>query len=205
MVVVSDGRGDVLRMERIALSAALGGATAIVIREPGIEAPEKIAVTRRLLEVLRPRGVLVLLNDRIDVALAAGADGVQLGFRSLPLDAARRLAPRPFLLGFSGHEGDPLARVAEAGADFVFLGPVFDTPTKRGWKEALGPAKAAAIAATSPVPVVVIGGIEPSNAHELRHPAIAGIAVVRGVCEAPDPAAATRALRASLEGASGPG
>jgi thiamine-phosphate pyrophosphorylase len=198
LVVVSDGRGDALRVERVMLAAALGGATSVVIREPNIEPQEKLMLARRLIEVLRPHGVLVLLNDRLDLALAAGADGVQLGFRSLPLDVARRSVPDTFLLGFSAHEGDDLGRIADGGADFIFLGPIFDTPTKRGWKEAIGAEKAEGIASESPVPVVAIGGIDPTNASSLRLPSIAGVAVVRCVSEANDPAAVARELRAAF-------
>lgn len=194
-VVVSDGQGDALRVERVMLAAALGGATAVVLREPAIPVPEKVDLTRRLIDVLRPHGVLVLLNDRIDVALACGADGAQLGFRSLPLDVARRMVPASFLLGFSAHEGDPLARIEEGGVDFFFLGPVFDTPSKKGWKEALGADRLGTLASTTRLPVVAIGGIEPSNAAQLRGLPIAGIAVVRCIHEAADPTAVVRSLR----------
>jgi thiamine-phosphate pyrophosphorylase len=197
-VVVSDGRGDALHVERVMLAAAIGGATAIVLREPKMPAADKVALTRRLIEVLRPHGVLVLLNDRIDVALAAGADGCQLGFRSLPLDVARRTVPDHFLLGFSAHEGDHLNRIAEGGADFILLGPIFDTPSKRGWKEAMGVERLRAHADKCRVPVVAIGGIDPTNASSLRGAAIAGIAVVRCVNEAADPASVTRELRAQF-------
>jgi thiamine-phosphate pyrophosphorylase len=198
LMVVSDGRGDALRVERVMLAAALGGATSIVLREPNIPPQDKIALTRRLIEVLRPHGVLVFLNDRIDVALAAGADGAQLGFRSLPLDVARRSVPPDFLLGFSAHEGDPLNRIAEGGANFVFLGPIFDTPSKRGWKEPLGVQRLQALASTCKIPVVAIGGIELTNVAMLRGAPIAGAAVVRSVFEAADPKSAARDLRAQL-------
>lgn len=199
LVAVSDGKGDVLRVERVALAAALGGVTAICIREPQIPVREKVDLTRRLVETLRPHGVLVLMNDRIDVALSANADGAQLGFRSLPLDVARRSVPRDFLLGFSAHEGDNLDRIAEGGANFAFLGPIFDTPSKRGLKEAIGATKLAAIAAATRLPIVGIGGIEPHNAASLRSPGLAGIAVVRAIFDAQDPTAAARDLRAQIQ------
>lgn len=198
LVAVSDGKGDVLRVERIALAAALGGVTAICIREPQIPVREKVDLTRRLVETLRPHGVLVFMNDRIDVALSANADGAQLGFRSLPLDVARRMVPREFLIGFSAHEGDNLDRIHEGGANFAFLGPIFDTPSKRGMKEPIGSVKLASIASATPMPIVGIGGIEMHNAASLRSPSITGIAVVRAIFDAPDPTAAARELRAQF-------
>lgn len=198
LIAVSDGKGDVLRVERVALAAALGGITAICIREPQIPVREKVDLTRRLVETLRPHGVLILMNDRIDVALSANADGAQLGFRSLPLDVARRSVPRHFLLGFSAHESDNLDRIMEGGANFAFIGPIFDTPTKRGFKEAIGAAKLQALAASTRLPIVGIGGIEPHNIGSLRSPALAGAAVVRAIFDAPDPTAAARELRAQF-------
>jgi thiamine-phosphate pyrophosphorylase len=198
LIAVSDGKGDLLRLERVALAAALGGATAICIREPHVPTREKVALTRSLVETLRPHGVCILMNDRLDVAMSAGADGAQLGFRSLPLDVARRTVPREFLLGFSAHEGDNLDRIAEGGADFALLGPIFETPSKRGFKEPIGAAKLQMIAAATRLPVVGIGGIEPANAASVRLPNIAGIAVVRAIFESPDPTATARELRTAI-------
>lgn len=197
-VAVSDGKGDVLRLERVALAAALGGVTAICIREPQIPTHEKVALTRSLVETLRPHGVLIIMNDRLDVAMAAGADGAQLGFRSLPLDVARRTVPRDFLLGFSAHEGDNLDRIAEGGADFAFIGPIFETPSKRGFKDPIGAQKLQAISASTRLPMVGIGGIDATNAGMLRLPNITGIAVVRAIFESADPTASAREIRAQL-------
>lgn len=201
LIAVSDGMGDLLRLERVALAAALGGATAIVIREPKIPVREKVDLVKRLVDTLRPHGVLILMNDRIDVALSTGCDGAQLGFRSLPLNVARRTVPREFLLGFSAHEGDDLNRIADGGADFALLGPVFETPSKRGIKDPIGAGNLLAIASATRLPVVGIGGIEPHNVGELRGAPgtatpLAGVAVVRAMFEAADPTVVARELRA---------
>ncbi len=194
LVVVTDGRGDAARVERVLGAAAAGGLGAVSVREPTLTTREQVALVRALVAELRPRGVLVLVSDRIDVARAADADGVQLGFRGLPLAEARGVAPPPFLLGVSAHEGDDLGRLARDGADWCVLGPVFDTPSKRGWRNPIGLEGLAGAARATDLPVVAIGGIERSNASRVLATGVAGIAVVRAVMDATDPAAAAREL-----------
>lgn len=195
-IAVSDGRGDLDRILRVAAAAARGGATTVCLREPTVSARDLAEVTRRLLATLRPLGVRLTLSDRLDVALACGADGSQLGFRSLPVADARRIAPRPFLLGVSLHEGDDLEAAARGGADFAWLGPVFDTPSKRSWKAPIGPEGIRAAASRRALPIVAVGGIDAANAREALAAGAAGVAVVRAVFDAPDPEAAMRAFGA---------
>jgi len=197
LVVVSDGAGDADRIARVARAAVAGGARTIVIREQALLDRALLELTRRLVADLRPRGALVFVSDRLDVAIAAGADGAQLGFRSLDVAEAREVAPKPFLLGVSAHAGDDLAALAAAGADHAFVGPVFDTPSKRSWKAPIGVDALRRAVASSPMPVVAIGGIEEVNAASARAAGVAGIAVIRAVFAASDPEAAARRLLAT--------
>lgn len=197
LIVVTDpecGAGrSVLDVVRAALR---GGAPAIQLRMKDAAARETAELARALLAETRPAGALLFVNDRVDVALAAGADGAHLGQDDLPLEAARAIAPAGFLLGMSA-ETEELARAAEKeGADYVGVGPVYATGSKADAGDAVGVGRIAAVAAAVRIPVVGIGGITVDNAQAVLHAGAAGVAVISAVIRAADPEAATRALLA---------
>ena len=172
--------------------AVSGGVTAVQLREPRATTRQLCALGRALLDVLAGTGVPLLVNDRLDVALAVGAQGVHLGQSDLPAQDAHRLAP-DLLLGLSVSTA---AEVAEAPdwLDYLGVGPVEATPTKPEAAAPLGLAGTAALVRSARVPCVAIGGIGPANAAAVRATGVAGIAVVSAVCAAPDPRAAAAAL-----------
>ena len=138
-------------------------------------------------------GALLIVNDRLDVALAAGADGVHLGQDDLPVDAARRIAP-DLIIGASTHSLEEALAAQEAGASYVNLGPIFATQTKE-IATPLGPEMIDRIAPHLSIPWTTMGGIKVSNIDQVvsrgaRHPA-----VITAVTAAPDPRAAARELR----------
>jgi thiamine-phosphate pyrophosphorylase len=137
------------------------------------------------------------VNDRVDVALAVGADGVQLGAASLPVDVVRDMVPPTMRLGYSAHAP---AETADATADVVVFGPVWDTPSKRGLGPPHGPAGLRAAVAAARAPVLAIGGIDAARAGEARRAGAVGVAVIRAILGAADPGAATRALLAAAAG-----
>lgn len=163
----------------------------------------KHATSRELVEVTRAIvggvDVPVLVNDRADVALAAGAAGVHLGIDDLPVAAVRGFVPPGFLIGASF--GDESERAHAEGADYVGIGPVFATLSKADAGEAIGPGGLARLAALSPVPAVAIGGVTAENAGEAVGGGAAGVAVIRAVLGAADPEQAARAIRAAVDGA----
>jgi thiamine-phosphate pyrophosphorylase len=168
---------------------------------PAIQLRDKMATSRALFEqavrlkrLTAEYGALLFVNDRLDVALAAGADGVHLGPDDIPLAAARRAVPRPFLIGISTDDPATAARAAAEGADYIGCGAVFGTRSKDVGDEQIGPEGVAAIAAAVDIPVIAIGGITPDNATELRDTGIAGLAVIGAVMAAADPGAAVRRL-----------
>jgi thiamine-phosphate diphosphorylase len=152
--------------------------------------------------VARLEGIArVVVNDRIDVALAAGAGGAHLGADDIPLEEARRVVPGPFLLGASTHDREELLAAARAGADYAGLGAFFGTATKPGAR-ALDVARTGLDAPVEElaIPVLAIGGIGPQRvADALRVPAVTGVAVSGAIQYAPDPAGAIDELRAALE------
>jgi thiamine-phosphate pyrophosphorylase len=186
--------------------AALPPARAIVqLREKDLAPRDLYALARRLLEVTHHHRCLLLVNDRIDVALAAGADGVHLPEKGLPIAVARRLGrPGSFIIGVSVHGPDAAGAAARDGADLVVCGPVWDTPSKRGLGEPLGEAALAqaqrAIAATGAAArLYAIGGVTgPERAMAAMRAGAYGVAVVRAIAAAEDPAQAARALHAAL-------
>jgi thiamine-phosphate pyrophosphorylase len=170
-----------------------GGVTAVQVREPRATTRELCALSRELLAVLAGTGVPLLVNDRLDVALAVGAQGVHLGQSDLPAQDAHRVAPE-LLLGLSVSTPEQVA-AAPDWLDYLGVGPVRATATKPEAAAPLGLAGTAALVAAARVPCVAIGGIGPANAADVRSTGVAGIAVVSAVCAADDPAAAAAALR----------
>jgi thiamine-phosphate pyrophosphorylase len=143
-------------------------------------------------------GALFLVNDRIDLALAVGADGVHLGQGDLPPSVARRLLGPDRLIGRSTHRIEDLRRAVADGCDYVGVGPVNATPTKPG-RDPVGLAYVTQAAAECPLPFFAIGGIDPDNLAAVRGAGAARVAVVRAITAAADPGAAVAALLAGLE------
>jgi len=178
-------------------AAVQGGATMIQVRwKDGVPA-EILELTRALVDALT---VPVLVNDRADIALAAGAAGAHLGWDDPPLDALRQHLPAGFLLGLSVGSPEEAAR-APVTADYWSVGPCFATPTKQDAGPALGPEGFAALARLAPegTPVVGIGGVTASNASSIIEAGATGVAVVGAVIAASNPEAAARTLRQSIE------
>jgi len=176
--------------------AVAGGATAVQVRLKGAQPRELAALAGALVGAL---AVPVLVNDRVDVALAVGAAGAHLGQEDVPLAAVRPHVPAGFLLGISVGTPAEAARVHDWPADYWSVGPCFATAHKTDAGEPLGPDGFAALAQLAPpdVPVIGIGGITAANAGAIVRAGAAGIAVVGAMWEASDPEAAARALRSA--------
>ncbi len=188
----------------VVASCVEAGALAIQLRDKTAPASALLTTARALLDVTRPRGALLIVNDRLDVALAAGADGVHLGPDDLPVDAARRIAPAGFLIGYSTDDPETARNAVRRGADYLGVGAVYGTRSKPGLEnEAIGPARVADVAIAVPAPCLAIGGITPDNA-AAAFAAADGVAVLGAVMSSPDPAAAVRALIAADPGAGPP-
>ncbi len=192
-MLVTDGRGDAERVWRIATAALAGGVRCVQLREPQLPARALLELVRALRPRCAAHGALLLVNDRIDVAIAGDAHGAHVGGRSLPGADARALLGPARWLSVATHDAAQLAAAVAAGADSVTLSPVFPTQSHPG-APTLGVAAAAQLAAHAPVPVVWLGGISVANVAQLAPHRPAGIAVMRALCDAADPEAAARAL-----------
>lgn len=200
LIVITDPNcGEGRAILDVVRAALRGGAPSIQLRGKEMAAREQVELARALLAETRAAGALLWVNDRLDVALAAGADGAHLGQDDLPVEAARRIAPPGFLLGISA-ETPELALAAErGGADYVGTGPVYATGSKADAGGAVGCGRIADVAAAVRIPVVGIGGIAAANAAEVARAGAAGVAVISAVMRAPDPERAVRALLRAVE------
>lgn len=180
------------------LDRALGaGARAVQLREKDLATQELTRLGERLLARTRVAGAALLINDRLDVALALDAEGVHLTRRSLPPAEARRLLGPGKLLGVSCHSVPEAAEAAAGGADFVVLGPIHATPSKAPYGPPLGPGILREARAACACPVIAIGGITAARVPQLLAAGADGVAVISAVLSAPDPAAATREMLAA--------
>jgi thiamine-phosphate pyrophosphorylase len=177
--------------------AVAGGATLVQVRWKDGAPADVLQLTAALVSAL---SVPVLVNDRVDIALAAGAAGAHLGQDDLPLDVLRPHLPPGFLLGVSVGSADEAERVRAWPADYWSIGPCFATANKPDAGPALGPEGLAALARLAPdgMPVIGIGGIAPANAPLVIRAGAAGVAVMGAVLGALDPEAAARALSAAV-------
>jgi thiamine-phosphate pyrophosphorylase len=176
-------------------AALEAGATAVQLRDKHATSQELLAMALALRPLVEGHGALFLLNDRFDVALAAEAHGVHLGDDDLPVAEVRRAVPGDFVIGRSA-DTEEAARAAEAdGADYLGVGSVFGTETKKEViGEEIGTEQLGRVARAVSIPVVGIGGVSASNAAAVAAAGAAGVAVVSAVMSAPDPGAATRSL-----------
>jgi thiamine-phosphate pyrophosphorylase len=188
-------------LEEIVAAAARGGAGAIQLREKDLSARDLYALGVRLQAALSPYGVPLLINDRLDVALALDAAGVHLAGHSLPTAVARRVLGAGKLLGVSTHSVEEARRAAEDGADFIVFGPVFTTPSKVAYGPPQGLQLLTTVVRAVRIPVLAIGGIDHTNLPQVVQAGAYGVAMIRAVLAAPDPYKATQQLRATFAAA----
>jgi thiamine-phosphate pyrophosphorylase len=177
-------------LERAGEVLAAGGTdVALHLRAPGASGRTLYGLAARLAELAAGTGSLLLVNDRVDVALAV-AHGVQLGRRSLPVGDAWRLIGGRWPIGASVHDADEARDAAAAGADFLLAGAVYPTGTHPG-RPGAGVRLIESVAGLG-IPVIAIGGVTPERAGELRRAGAAGMAAIRGIWGAPSPADAVQ-------------
>ncbi len=175
-------------------AAVRGGVTAVQLREKECGTREFVELARALKALLAPVGVPLIVNDRVDVALAACADGVHVGQSDMPCPDVRRLLGPSAIIGLSVETLEQ-ALAAPDDIDYLGVSPLFSTPTKTDTAPAWGLDGLAALRRASRLPLVAIGGIHSGNAASVIRAGADGIAVVSAICCAPDPELAARALR----------
>ena len=182
-------------------AAVRGGVAAVQLREKSCCTRDFVQLGRELKKLLAPLGVPLIVNDRVDVALAIGADGVHLGQQDMDFESARRLMGPGALMGLSIETIEQARAAAPLDADYLGVGPVFATATKNDAAPPLGLAGMAQVRAISRHPIVAIGGIGVENARQAIQFGADGAAVVSAICAADDPERAARELRQSIDAA----
>ncbi len=190
---LSEGRSDIEVLDGV----LRGGARIVQLREKEYSTVDLTRLALRFREMTSRAGALLIINDRVDVALAVGADGVHLGQDDLPARAAREIAPE-LLIGVSTHSLEEARQADADGADYVNIGPIFSTATKAGLTDFLGPEAIAAIGPKLRLPFTVMGGIDEANIDEVLARGARRVAMVTGITRAPDIAGRVRALREKI-------
>jgi thiamine-phosphate pyrophosphorylase len=194
---VTDRRQTAGRPLYDVVHAALdGGVRAVQLREKDLEGGELYRLADRLRDLTARYTARLLINDRLDVALAVGADGVHLGQTSLPVSTARQLLGPDKLIGVSTHSPDEIT--AAQGADFVVFGPVYFTPSKADYGQPQGLARLRQAVRHSPVPVFAIGGIQADRTAAVRSAGAHGVALISALSAAAEPSRAAHELLARL-------
>ncbi len=187
----------------IVRAAIRGGVDAVQLRGKDLPIREQLAIGRALRAITREAGVLFIVNDRVDLALALDADGVHVGQDDLPADVVRRLVGPDLIVGVSAATIAEARAALEEGADYIGVGPIWGTATKADAGEAVGPGLITTLKGAVDLPMVGIGGIGAANAAQVIAAGGAGVAVVSAIVSAADPEAAARDLKARIVAARG--
>lgn len=171
--------------------ALAGGVKAVQLREKDLPVRDLLKLARRFRELTRRHSAMLFINDRVDVAIAAGADGVHLGVNSMPPATAREAAKKAgagkkFMIGVSTHSLNEAQAAQKAGADFITFGPVFDTPSKRQYGAPLGVSRLREAVRAVRIPVFAIGGIKADNVADVISAGAGGVALISGILGAVD-------------------
>ncbi len=186
---------------QIVAAAVRGGVSCVQLREKTCATREFIEQALAIKNFLHSRHIPLIINDRVDVALAVGADGVHLGQTDMPLAMARKIVGDSLLIGISAECLDDALAAAKDGADYLGVSPIYDTPTKADTAPALGLAGLQKIRKAVNLPLVGIGGLNAQNAADVIRHGADGVAVVSAIVAADDPQAAAARLRQAIEAA----
>lgn len=181
-------------------SALRGGVRAVQLREKDLSSRELYELACRLREVTARHGAKLLINERLDIALASGADGVHLGENSLPLPQARKVAGDNLLIGVSCHDRDRALAAQGYGADFITFSPIYFTPSKAPYGEPVGTERLADACRLLHIPVFALGGIKREKVRTVLEHGAHGIALISAILAANDPERAAREMLEEIGG-----
>ncbi|MGA8186195.1 MAG: thiamine phosphate synthase [Terriglobia bacterium] len=176
-------------------AVAEAGVDLIQLREKDLACRDMLAMAKSAVEVGRRTNTRIVVNDRLDMAIAAGAHGVHLGGQSAPPEAVRRHVDKDFLVGVSCHSMEEALKAEAGGADYILLGPVFDTPSKRPYGPPLGLSKLSEVANRIRIPVLALGGITVEKVRPCLEAGATGIAGIRLFQDGSSPADRVHKLR----------
>ena len=195
LVVVTDRHQTNWRpLEAILEKVLAAGSPVIQLRERDLAPRALLALARTIQTLAAQQGSQLVINDRIDVALVLDEVGVHLRSNSLPVSVARRLLGEQRLLGISAHSLDEAMQAESQGADYVVLGPVYETPSKQAFGPPLGLERVEEVCRRVRIPVIGIGGVTPARARDVRRAGAFGVAVITAILGATDVESAAREM-----------
>lgn len=194
LYLVTDDQQDLSTLEHVVEQSVAGGVTMVQVREKHGDVRAFIERAQRVKAILSGTGVTLIINDRVDVALAVDADGLHLGQSDMPAEIARRLIGEDKILGLSIENEQQLKEAEHLPIDYIGLSAIFATPTKTNTKKHWGVEGLKSALETTKLPIVGIGGINESNIPELMATGVHGLALVSAICQADDPKAAAQHL-----------
>ncbi len=186
-------------LETVVAQAVKGGVTVVQLREKECSTREFVDLARRLKAILTPLKVPLIINDRLDVAQAIGADGVHLGQKDMSYEEARRILSRKPIIGLSVESMGDAEEAAEWDVDYLGVSPIFATPTKTDTGRPWGFDGLRELRAFTTQTLVAIGGINAENAAQVVKAGADGVAVVSAICASDDPEGAARSIEAAVE------
>jgi thiamine-phosphate pyrophosphorylase len=194
------GRGETLgrNLEFVVEEALRGGVRAVQLRDKELSTKRLYETAYELRHLTSRYGAKLIINDRVDVALAVDADGVHIGSQSLPTYKVRRLLGEKKLIGVSCHNQIQAIAAQEMGADFITFGPVYFTPSKAAYGDPVGLEKLKMVTEMLQIPVFALGGIKQENCAEITSCGVRGIGVISAVMSAPEPREAAKSLLALM-------
>ncbi len=195
---LSDGRSNLEVLEAV----ITGGSKIIQLREKDYPKKDLYDLALKFKEITNRAGVLLIINDHVDIALAVDADGVHLGQEDLPVQVARNLAPE-LLIGASTHSLEQALQAEKNGADYINIGPIFSTKTKEGMGRSLGPEAISEISPQIKIPFTVMGGINEDNIEQVLAKGARRVAMVTAITKAADIAAKVESLKEKIRQFSG--
>ena len=193
LYVIADAHPAFEPIEDFVALVIRAGAGMLQLREKGLEDGALLSVARRCAAVCKREGALFIVNDRVDIALASGADGVHVGQDDLPVDAVRDIAGPGFIIGLSTHTPEQVDRAQASDVDYIAVGPVHETPTKPG-RPAVGLDLVRYAARHSTRPFFAIGGLDSTNIRTVLEAGAGGVSVLRCVSRAARPGDAVKEL-----------
>jgi thiamine-phosphate pyrophosphorylase len=199
--LVADPAMTSRKLEDDVSRALAGGVTAVQLRAKSGSDRENLALAERLARLCNEHSALFIVNDRLDIALASGAEGVHLGTDDLPVAVARSIAPENFVIGYSPDNDDEIDRARLEGADYFGIGPVFGTQSKSDAGEEIGLETFASRVRQARIPSIGIGGIGAENASSVIETGAVGVAVIGAILGSSDPEGSARQLALAVKAA----
>ena len=196
LMLITDRSLSKLPPMQVVRRALEGGVTTVQLREKDLDSRNMFFLASEMRNMTDEYDAGLIINDRVDIALAVGADGVHLGKNSMPIMDVRRLLGRDKLIGFSAHNMQEAVGAEENGVNYITLSPVYESPGKG---EPIGPEAISMVREGLRIPVIALGGINADNVADVLNNKADGIAVISAIMASDDPKAAAEALRRVLD------